>query len=91
MTCACHGEPAYWQADRRLRAGGWWECPVKRRQVSRAGYHARYRAKKLQQQRDRYDSDPIYRIEKRLNDDARKRRQRLDARRAIHVSDDGGQ
>lgn len=31
MNCACHGDPAYWQKDKRLKAGGWWECPRKRK------------------------------------------------------------
>lgn len=30
MDCECHGEPCYWQKDKRLTAGGRWECRVKR-------------------------------------------------------------
>jgi hypothetical protein len=75
VTCACHGEPAYWQKDARLPKGGWWECSVRRRQY----------------QRDRYDNDPIHRIEKNLKGDARKRRQTIERRRAALASDHGGQ
>lgn len=57
MDCKCHDKPAYWQRDLRCRAGGWWECSIKR----------------TQRQRDRYDRDPFYRIGKRLHDDARRR------------------
>ena len=74
MNCACHGEPAYWQKDKRLKAGGWWECPVKRRRVAR----------------DRYDTNVIYRIEKRLNDDRRRRRQRIEVRRLALANDREG-
>jgi hypothetical protein len=74
VNCACHGEPAYWQKDKRLEAGGWWECPEKRRRL----------------QRDRYDLDPIYRIEKNLHDSKRKRRVTIERRRSAHVNDLGG-
>ena len=57
MNCRCHGEPAYWNKDKRLKAGGFWECAVKRRQ----------------RQRDLYDEDPIYRIARRLQINRRER------------------
>ena len=74
MNCACHDLPAYWQKDRRLKAGGWWECSVKRAAHNAARFtdEAR-RARITQAQRDRYDNDWQYRIRKRLVDDARKR------------------
>lgn len=65
MNCACHGEPAYWQKDGRVKAGGWWECGVKRRQ----------------RERDWYDRDPIHRIGKQLKNDARERRATLKRRK----------
>ena len=68
MNCRCHDEPAYWQKDRRLKAGGWWECSIKR----------------TQRERDRYDRDPIFRIEKRLHDDARRRGDTLKRQREAH-------
>ena len=37
-SCECHGQAMYWQRDVRLKAGGWWECGEKRRQISRARY-----------------------------------------------------
>jgi hypothetical protein len=73
VTCGCHDAPAYWTTDPRYKAGGFWRCAVRKR-----GY-----------QRDRYDNDPIYRIEKNLRNDARKRRQRIVRRRSVHVSDGG--
>ena len=50
MDCSCHGVAAYWQKDKRIKAGGFWECSVKRNQWSR----------------DRYDRDPIFRIERQM-------------------------
>lgn len=38
MICRCHGEPAYWQRDVRLKEGGRWECAVKRRERERRRY-----------------------------------------------------
>lgn len=90
VNCSCHGEPMYWQADRKRKAGGWWLCAVKRRKLARDRYHDRHRAQKLQRQRERYDSDPIYRIEKRLKDDARKRRATIVRRRAALRADTSG-
>lgn len=68
MNCECHNEPAYWQKDKRLTAGGWWECAVKRRQ----------------RERDWYDRDPIHRITKRERQSARDRAATLTRRRAHH-------
>ena len=39
QLCQCHGEPSYWQRDLRCKAGGWWECAVKRRAKSKARYY----------------------------------------------------
>jgi hypothetical protein len=75
VNCRCHGEPAYWQKDTRLVPGGWWECSVKRR------------AREL----DRYDRDPVHRITKNLRNDARKRRERLERRRAALLTDREGE
>lgn len=70
MNCECHGEPMYrwWNRDLRWPAGGYWrnQCAIKERQ----------------RQRDRYDNDPIWRIEKNLKNDALKRRQTIERRRA---------
>jgi hypothetical protein len=66
MNCVCHDQPAYWEKDSRCKAGGWWQCAVKKRQ----------------RERDWYDRDPIHRITKNLRNDALKRRQRLERRRA---------
>ena len=87
--CKCHGEPAYWHTDRRKPAGGYWICAVKGRERSRQTYGKR-RAVKLARQRARYDNDPIHRIEKRLHDDARKRRGTIERRRAALANDHGG-
>jgi hypothetical protein len=73
-----------------MRAGGHWTCAVKRREKSRRVDGAR-RGIKAERQRDRYDRDPVYRIEKRLSDDARRRRQTIERRRASLVSEYGGQ
>ena len=89
MNCVCHNEPAYWQTDRRMLAGGWWQCAVGKREASRATDTKR-RAVKTERQRERYDRDPIYRIEKRLHDDARRRRERLERRRARFATDREG-
>ena len=53
MDCDCHGEPAYWQRDVRLKAGGWWECGVKRRERARERY-ATDPTVKLERQRGYY-------------------------------------
>lgn len=68
MICGCHGKPAYWNTDSRYAAGGFWRCAVK----------------KLDQQRLRYDTDPIHRIEKNLRRNAVKRRKTIERRRAAH-------
>lgn len=82
MLCACHGEPCYWQKDARLKAGGFWECRVKRRAYTRSRYmDPEFRERACRQKRDRYDNDPVYRITKRLTDDARARRRRLNERK----------
>ena len=74
MLCQCHGEEAYWQKDSRTKAGGWWECAVKRRA----------------RERERYDRDPVHRIEKILRASRDKRVRTLERRRADFVSDYGG-
>lgn len=43
--CDCHGEPGSWIRDSRYSAGGYLRCLVKSRAY----------------QRDRYDTDPVYR------------------------------
>lgn len=30
-ACACHGEPMYWNKDKRRPSGGFWFCAVKQR------------------------------------------------------------
>lgn len=83
MLCACHGEPCYWQKDKRNSKGGWWECPVRRRAHNAARYTNDERRERINaQKRDRYDADPIHRISKRLHDDARKRRETIERRKA---------
>lgn len=77
MLCPCHGEPAYWQAD------GYWRCAVKKRAVARRVDQAR-RDVKTARQRERYDADPVYRIEKRLRDDARMRAATLKRKKEAH-------
>jgi hypothetical protein len=64
VDCSCHGLPALWVNDVRYRAGGRWRCRVK---------HA-------DSERGRYDRDPIHRIEKRMKQNARDRRVRLERR-----------
>lgn len=86
MNCVCHDEPAYWQKDSRLRAGGFWLCAVAKRERSGRVDAAR-RDVKNARQRDRYDLDAVYRIEKNLHDNARRRRQTIKRRRAAHVSE----
>lgn len=54
MNCKCHGQPANWQRDTRMKAGGWWVCAVKRREYGRRGYWDKYREAKLAQARERY-------------------------------------
>jgi len=79
VNCVCHDEPAYWQKDSRLRAGGFWVCAVVKRERSRRVDAAR-RDVKNARQRDRYDRDAVYRIKKRLHDNERQReRYELDA------------
>ncbi len=74
MTCACHGEPAYWFKDATRTGGGRWYCAVKKRNYERA----------------RYDRDPIHRIEKNLHDHSRRRKQTIERQRAALVSENGG-
>lgn len=80
--CGCHSEPSYWQKDARLKAGGWWECPVKRAAFNetRSTNPAR-RERITARRRDQYDSDPIARISKGLRDNARRRAVTLKRRR----------
>jgi hypothetical protein len=80
MLCSCHGEPAYWNPDRAMRAGGHWRCAVKKREQQRATDKAR-RETKLQRRRDKYDTDPVWRIERLLKTAAERRRATLKRRR----------
>lgn len=85
MDCVCHGEPAYWHRDPRLLKGGSWRCRVRKREVDAAHSDA-----KNARMRERYDTDPVYRIEKNLHDHARRRKQTLARRRAAPAPDHGG-
>jgi hypothetical protein len=90
VDCKCHGEPAYWQRDVRLTAGGYWRCAVKKRAQARLTDGER-RDVKVQRQRDRYDADPIYRIGKLLSTNAVKRRKGIERRREALLSDREGE
>jgi hypothetical protein len=71
VDCKCHGEPAYWNADKRKKPGGYWLCAVKKRRYEMA----------------RYDADPIHRIEKNLANRRRERGRTLQLRKeALHGS-----
>lgn len=65
--CKCHGEPSMWN--------GHWRCRVKhreqmrRRRATNRAYVEREQAKA----RERYNADPVFRITKRLHDDAHAR------------------
>jgi hypothetical protein len=87
-NCICHGEIAYWQIDKRMVAGGWWRCAVRKRASSRVTDAARATVKN-QRTRDRYDADPVYRIGKNLHDNARRRRQTIERQRAAIATDLG--
>lgn len=80
MLCACHGEPMLWNRDTRYRLNGFWRCAVKNRERSATNY-AKSAGRYLQQRRDRYDNDPVHRIEKRIRDNAHGRAQTLSRRR----------
>lgn len=70
--------------DSRYRAGGYYRCRAKHREgCQKRRDNAETYARYLQQQRDRYDNDPVYRISKRLMDDARSRRKTIERRRAL--------
>jgi hypothetical protein len=75
LDCKCCGEPAYWNADPRYRLGGFYRCPVKAR-----GHAMR-----------RYDEKPVYRIEKKLKANARKRRENIERLRAALLTDREGE
>jgi hypothetical protein len=64
VDCNCHGLPALWMPDVRYLAGGWWRCRVKHRD----------------NERDRYDRDPVHRIEKLMKKNMKDRRDRLERR-----------
>src|SRR6266498_2320675 len=74
--CPCHGEP--------MVSPSQWQCAVAA-QASRQRWfanNAEYkRASVREYGRKRYDSDPIYRIEKNLHDSARKRAESLKRRK----------
>jgi len=78
--CNCHGEPMLFKKDRRYTAGGFHACAVANRERCRVYYTAN--SDRIRQRaRDRYDDDPVFRIEKRLADDARSRRKTIERRR----------
>lgn len=80
--CDCHGEPMLWSRDSRYRAGGFWACRAKNRDACGRRYaNDETRERYLAQKRRRYDTDPVFRIEKRLRDDARSRAATLKRRR----------
>jgi hypothetical protein len=72
--CGCHGEPMY----KRRRSG--YECSVAVKARAARAYAADPERKRAHQ-RDRYDTDPIYRIEKNLHDHARRRAETLRRRK----------
>lgn len=81
-TCSCHSLPAYWQKDARLKAGGWWECPVKRHAHNRTRTTNPVRRERLTQKaRDQYDADPVARISTGLRKNALRRAKTLKRRR----------
>lgn len=41
MICECHGLPMGWQRDPKYRAGGKWECRVKRREYNKRRHQQR--------------------------------------------------
>lgn len=71
-----------------MNAGGFWRCAVRKRATSRRVDSARRDAKN-QKTRERYDTNPVYRIEKLLHDSARKRRATLERRHAAHAREEG--
>lgn len=89
--CECHGEPMSWNRDVRGRMGGFWRCAIKRRAYERnkratdPAYAARVRKQHNEWQTKKYDADPLWRIGRRLREDAYTRSQRLEqTRRALH-------
>jgi hypothetical protein len=88
VNCVCHNLPLSWTTDKRMVPGGWWQCPVRRRENS-ARSDLKRRDLKIAQQRERYDADPVYRIGKNLHDHARKRRDTIERRRVALASDEG--
>lgn len=76
----------YWHRDRRLLNDGSWRCHVRKRELADS-----YRELKNGRQRERYDLDPVYRIEKNLRDHARRRKQTIARRRAALANNHGGQ
>jgi hypothetical protein len=80
--CVCHGEPCYWQRDKRVKAGGWWECPVKRAEYNATRSSNPERSDGInQRRRDKYDGSAIFRIDENLRS---RRRKALRARERQH-------
>lgn len=75
--CECHGLPKSWQTDSRKKSGGTWRCLESKRESARRSYHAdpsRRLAAMHVYFRQRYDNDPVWRIQRNLK---RSREQRL--------------
>ena len=80
----CNGQDRKrWQADGRRSTGGYWRCRGSERIESMSEEQAeRRRASWRVYERNRYDSDAIYRIGKGVKKSIREREKRIDARRA---------
>lgn len=72
-----------WGRDSRYTAGGFWRCRVVKNERLRVYYDQRREAI-CKQRRDRYDNDPVHRIEKLMHDGKRNRRQSIERRRQAH-------
>lgn len=79
-VCGCHNAPMLFRKDSRYRRGGFYYCRIKNLQRCRASYE-KNRETRLAKKRQRYDTDPIHRIEKRLADDRRSRQKTVKRRR----------
>lgn len=73
--CRCHGVPMCRNGSHNNGTQNWW-CALKTRERNAATYKQN-REQTLARLRERYDTDPVYRIGKRLADDARQRQRRL--------------
>lgn len=93
-VCDCHGKPKRWKADDR-RGGGYWECRVKAREsqrkydASEKGRETKRKYEKSEKgretqrkwKRERYWSDPMYRVVKNTRRVANRNQRK---RRALH-------